>query len=218
MNSRKVCIAILCWKGYKKRLARTISTFWKFNGHGWDDDIIIWDNTDTGEDRSYIDKLPFRVFREGNSGVNLGVQDGTIRLWEICVDLGYNYILNLQDDFPSLAKTNIKTVISFLESRPKIGYVRLNKKRYSKKNMITGKTIKKERVKHKKAKFFISNMHFTLNPAIFRKDLLPLMKGCKSEIEMMKSYQTKYKLQAQLLPPTFKTVIVKRRSNWKRHV
>ena len=92
MNSRKVCIAILCWKGYKKRLARTISTFWKFNGHGWDDDIIIWDNTDTGEDRSYIDKLPFRVFREGNSGVNLGVQDGTIRLWEICVDLGLSLI------------------------------------------------------------------------------------------------------------------------------
>ena len=62
----------------------------------------------------------------------------------------------------------------------------------------------------------IFNLHFTLNPTIMRTDLANIMRGSKSEIVMMEKYNKKYKLRAQLVNPTFKTVIVKRRDGWRR--
>lgn len=217
MNKRKICIAVLCWKDYTDRLKKTIDSFWKHNGHVWDSDIIVWDNTDTGEDREYIDGLPFQVFREGDCGKNLGVQKGSVHLWDICSSMGYEYILNLQDDFPSIAKTKIKRVVSFLESRSDIGCIKLNDKKDRKRNIATKDKIKKKFIIHKKEQFMISNLHFTLNPTIMRTDLADLLRDSKSEIEMMKKYNKKYKLRAQLVNPTFKTVIVKRRDGWTRN-
>jgi|19_taG_2_1085344.scaffolds.fasta_scaffold00308_8 hypothetical protein len=217
MNKYKTCIAILCWNDYRGRLKRTVDSFWKHNGHSWDADTIVWDNTDagTGEDRGYIDGLPFQVFREGD-GENIGVQDGTIKLWDICSSLGYEYILNLQDDFPSIAKTRVKRAISLLKSRPDIGCIKLNDKKDRKRNIATKEKIRKKFITHKSERFMISNLHFTLNPTIMRTDLANIMRGSKSEIVMMEKYNKKYKLRAQLVNPTFKTVIVKRRDGWRR--
>ncbi len=217
MNKNKICIAILCWKDYEDRLKRTVESFWKHNGHIWDDDTIMWDNTDSGEDRTYVDNLPFRVFRDGDRGKNLGVQKGSVHLWDICKSLGYEYILNLQDDFPSIAKTRIKRVISLLKKRPDIGCIKLNDKKDRKRNIATKEKVRKKFLTHKKEKFMVSNLHFTLNPTIMRVDLADLLRNSKNEIEMMKKYNKKYKLRAQLVKPTFKTVIVKRRDGWVRN-
>tara|TARA_Y100000034_G_C6861891_1_gene392387 strand:- start:963 stop:1565 length:603 start_codon:yes stop_codon:yes gene_type:complete len=199
-------------------LKETISTFSAINRDiNLDKDLIVVDNSSTDGTVKFLKKSNYNIILNSS---NLGAQSGKMIGWKKALDLGYEYILFIEDDFPSINPVNIDIMESFLLKHEDVGYIRLNDKKYLKKHVITKRPIAYSNwFFYKGIKIRTSNYNFTTNPVFFRASLVEhfLKYGkAKSEKDYMRWYMDKYDLQAHMKPHSFKTIIKKRREDWIR--
>ena len=227
-----ILVIILTWN--KRRLTRqTVKSFLKFNSENIKKyDFLFIDNASTDTTVKWIKRHNFEVLENKK---NTGVFRASTRAWKVAYDRKYDYILNLQNDFPSSATIPIDDIMLLFETRAKIGFVQLNdkkhvwmdrggklkmkSKKHNKPNVVAGKRIRGKRVRCGNTKFFISNSHFSFNPLIFPASLVPHLIKTKKPRErgVMEQFEKTGLRAAKVRKRCFETIIRKRGNvNWKR--
>lgn len=208
----RTMVAVLTWNRVD-RLRKTLDSFHKHNGT--DIPIFVFNNNSTDGTRKFLDS---RDYISHHNSANLGPYVGTVTLWQHAAKQGYDYLLNLEDDFPCKGKVPFGLIEKYLDKFQDVGFVRLNEKRkYKKRNISTHK-----RIVYDKWRTFgdpgwlfrTSNHHFTCNPIVFRSSMAPDMKDATSEYNMMDVYTKCYPQASELKPFLFKTLYNKRQ--WGR--
>jgi len=162
----RTLITILTWN----RLSVTKSTIKSLYKHNTDDfDLLFIDNGSTDGTVEYLEgKYPLI-----KNKTNEGIFNASTKAWKEGVKQGYDYILNLQNDFPCTRKIPIKEMEDHMDKNPDIGFIRLNKKKDKKKNIVTGKPIRYEKAEsigsYTLAK---NNYHAGFNPALIRATII----------------------------------------------
>lgn len=212
----KTAITILTWNRVGK-LKETVETFRSFNKNAYDDHTIVVNNGSDDGTREYVDSMPLTSIHLDS---NLGAQKGKMTCWQEAKKRGYDYILFLEDDFPSLRDCPIAVFENFLAEREDIGYIRLNDKKYRPNHVISKKKVTYSNwFWFEGEKIRTSDYNFTTNPIMFRTSLVDHFVpygNAKHEKDYMRWYMDKYKLQAQVKPFIFKTVIEPRQEGWIR--
>jgi len=228
----RTLITMITWNRLK--LTReTLRTFEHFNGKK---DILIVDNGSTDRTVKHLRKR--RGYEVIESKKNLGVFLATRIAWLEARNRGYDFILNLQNDFPSIRPVPYEDIEKYLDENSNVGFVQLNDKgrlcypkkngkyrikiKPRKKNLVTGKSIKyKGWMICGSTKFAKGNYHFSFNPNFFRTELVPILvdKVIKPRERQIMEQFAKTKLKcAKLHHRCFETVIRKRENTrkWKR--
>lgn len=227
----RCCVLILTWN----RLQITKETFESFVQHNGRDscDFLVIDNNSRDGTREYFKKQNIEVIRNRK---NLGVYLATRKGWLEIKKRGYDFILNLQNDFPCVKKIPFDDLASFMDSRSDVGFVLLNDKTHllversngsfkrvikaRKRNMFTKRPLKFGKwFIHGNTKFAVGNHHFTFNPTFFRTSMVESVIGPVDrprEFGLMANYSTLRLRSAKLKRKCFDTIIRKRSSGWKR--
>jgi glycosyltransferase involved in cell wall biosynthesis len=196
-------------------LKKTLAEFYEYNGKS--QDIMVLDNGSKDGTPDWLRSEGFDILSED---VNLGVFDGTMKLWQEALKRGYDFILNLQDDFPCIATIPFDTLEAFLDQEKDVGYIRLNDKKDQTENIVTRKPIVfGEKIKLGNYKFRKYNYHATFNPCLIRSKLVPLfVKDQKKHRErgLMEKFAATGLLAARVYPSMFITLPQRPRINgWK---
>lgn len=202
---------MLTWNRLKK-LRKTLDSFHRYNGDKFKDHMYIVDNGSKDGTHEYLKKTGLHVM---TNETNEGAQAGKYKGWTEAMNRGYEYLIFIEDDFPSLRDIPIKKLEAYLDEHKEVGYIRLNDKK-------TRKTHKVTKLRHnywpwfkyKGEKMRKSDYHFTSNPTIFRTSLVPHMGGAETEVDYMRSYLGQYDYMCFLNNACFKTVIMKRQKGW----
>lgn len=210
----RTCITILTWNRLDV-LKKTLRLFFKFNGKY--SDIIFLDNGSSDGTVKWLKKQNYDVIVLPK---NLGVYRGTMPLWNKAYERGYEFILNLQDDFPCKAKIPFKLIEGYLDENIDVGYVRLNEKRDQKRNIVTGEDIafvKRERIGQYKFKKY--NYHATFNPTIMKSWLVPVVQANQTKFRergLMEKFALTKLFAARIYPNMFDTLPQRpREGDWK---
>lgn len=210
----RTCITILTWNRLSV-LQKTLAGFFKHNGKKYP--MLFLDNGST-------DGTPEWLKSQGYPTIclpkNLGVFDGTMEVWKEAHRLRYDFILNLQDDFPNIAPIPFGTLEKFLDQEKDVGYIRLNDKKDQPKNIVTGKPIVLgSKIKLEGCRFRKYNYHATFNPTLMRTWLVPIFhtnQGKHRERGLMEKFNETSLLAARIYPPIFKTLPMRpREDGWK---
>lgn len=208
----------------------TLATFHKFNGHKIE--ILVVDNGSTDGTVEWLQKQGYEVVQNRK---NMGIFLATRSAWLECFKRGYSFIINVQNDFPSVRTIPINELEKFLDNRQDVGFVQLNDK--SKMVYVrsdgTKKTRKKPRTVNvltkKRLKYLAwekltddnsvctGNHHFTFNPTIFRVSLVSCLVGethKPRERYIMEQFEQTGLLSAKLKRKCFETIIRTRESGW----
>lgn len=109
------------------------------------------------------------------SKTNLGAVGGMLTSLNYAAEKSpdSNYLMTLEDDWESRDSLGayLDQILNFLDSTPSVGYIRLRTihQRVSNKNSVTREGIKYIPVNDL---IYRGNMHYTMNPAFFRKEIL----------------------------------------------
>lgn len=216
--SKRTCITVLTWNRLDA-LKNTLELFEKYNGS--EHDIFVVDN---GSTDGTVNWLTQQVISQRLSFLsltkNLGCFEGTMAAWKVAHEEGYDFILNLQDDFPCTAPVPFETIEKYLDDNIDVGYVRLNKKKDQKKNIVTGEPIEfttNEKIDGYKFKKY--NYHATFNPTIMKSWLVPIFYTNQKKIRergLMEKYAKTGLKAARIYPEMFETLPQRpREGEWK---
>ena len=201
---KRTCITVLTWNRLDS-LKNTLELFEKYNGN--EHDIIIVDNGSNDGTQAWLRQNRKEWF---GSGSNLGVFEGTMWCWKLAHQRNYDFILNLQDDFPCTRKIPFETIEKYLDDNIDVGYVRLNEKKDQKKNIVTGQPIVlQEKEKIDGYAFRKYNYHATFNPTIMKAWLVPIFYTNQHKIRergLMEKYAKTGLLAARIYPNMFDTL------------
>jgi len=163
----RTLITILTWNRLKEYTTPTMHSLYDFNKEV--PDVLFVDN---GSDDGTIGWLKKRNYEVLENKKNKGIFVGTRKLWLEAVDRGYDFILNLQNDFPCVAPIPFDDIYDFLDQHKDVGFVRLNDKKKKPgrdRNKFTNEKLKFESwVKYGNTEFSKHNHHFSFNPNLFR--------------------------------------------------
>jgi len=224
----RTLIVVVTWNRLKI-LKHTIKTFCKKNGACHD--FLIIDNGSTDGTRKYIKKMGFDSILNGK---NEGIFFASRRGWMEGIRRGYDFILNLQDDFPCIRSVPFAAAESYLDSREDVGFVRLNDKRKMIKVHSDGrKTIKKTKrtinkltkknlrykdwEEHEGVLFQKHNHQFSFNPNLFKSSIVESLVGevrKPREIQIMEEFEKLKLFSVRLRKPCFETILYPRRKDW----
>jgi len=211
----RTCITILTWNRLPV-LKETLKLLYKHNGRY--SDILFLDN---GSSDGTVDWLKSKKYEVISFPKNLGVYRGTLPLWEEAYKRGYDFILNLQDDFPCRGTVPFGLIEKYLDDNPDVGYVRLNEKRDQKRNIVTGEDIAfVHRERMGKYKFKKYNYHATFNPTIMKSWLVPVIQANQRKFRergLMEKFAKTGLLAARIYPNMFDTLPQRSRDtiDWK---
>lgn len=231
MNSRHI-ITLLTWNRLDLT-KQTMRSFWKFNGK--EHNVLCFDNGSKDGTANWLEKHGVEVIR---SEKNIGIFRATRNAWMTAHERGYEFILNLQNDFPSCREVPFEDCYQLMDSHSDVGFVLLNNKKYGlykenqagkikqfvKKtefveNKYTRDPLVEIRVKMGSTKFLVGNHHFTFNPTFFRSNLVKPIVG---EITLGKEWQifeefnkTGFK-SARLKSWSFDTILRSRYNGWTK--
>ncbi|MHC4734850.1 MAG: glycosyltransferase family 2 protein [Planctomycetota bacterium] len=204
MNNRTL-IFILTWN----RLNLTQNTLYSLLKYNKKEmlDILFVDNGSSDGTSEYLKSENYEVI-ENNK--NEGIFRGTKKGWMEGVKRGYDFVLNLQNDFPCIAPVPFAVLEQYLDNNTDVGLIRLNKKRDRKKNMVT-----KEPVRYEKPQSFGSysiskcNYHASFNPCLIKSSIIPALvdyDGDKPKERVIMNNLVKLNLKcAKLIPEPFLT-------------
>jgi len=216
----RTVIAILTWNRLDK-LRETLDTFFTHNGREGHDIFILDNGSNESSTLQFIQrkKIATSVFR---SNTNLGVYNGTMLLWRKCHEAKYDFILNLQNDFPSIAPVPFKELENYLDRSVDVGFVRLNDKVEQKKNIVTEQEIVRRPFVKIGAGYKVSkyNYHMSFNPYIFKAWMVPLFYTNQEKMRergIMEKFAQTGLLGAKIKPNCFRTYPQqKRHEGWIR--
>lgn len=169
MTKSRTLITILTWN--RRKLTRnTLKSLFKFNQDNMRD-ILFIDNGSTDGTLEWIYKKGYEVIKNSS---NEGIFRASTKAWMIGVERGYDYILNLQNDFPCTMTIPFDELESYMDKNLDVGFIRLNKKKDKKKNLVTKEPIQYEIEElmvcgHRLAK---NNYHAGFNPALIRSSII----------------------------------------------
>jgi len=165
--SNRTLIVILTWNRLKVT-RNTIKTLFKHNGK--DVNLLFIDNGSTDGTVEYLLEKGFDVIQ---NKTNKGVFNASTKAWKEGVKKGYDYILNLQNDFPCTGKIPFEDLEAYMDNNDDVGMIRLNNKKDKKKNIVTGKKIRYESPE-KIGSYTLSknNYHAGFNPALIRSTII----------------------------------------------
>jgi len=191
----------------------------------------VVDNGSSDDTIAWLKRHNYEVLRNKK---NVGVFHATRRVWLEAHSREYEFILNLQNDFPACHPIPLDDIFLLFETYPKIGFVQLNNKKYlwthkGRKRVLkikrrTHNSCTKSKIKGKNvicgsSKFFISNHHFSFNPNFFPCKLVPKLVGKvrkPRERQIMEQFEKTKLKAARTRRRCFETVIRKREGRWKR--
>lgn len=223
---KKYVVTILTWNRPQK-VIETLSSFYTYNGENHD--IIVLDNGSSER----TDFSEFKDIETIYNKENMGVFLGTLQLWGLAIDRGYDYILNLQDDFPSIHSIPFKELICWVDKRRYIGFVRLNDKPDANKNTVTRKPIVYREAEYIGRGTCIQRYthHATFNPCLLRSKLAQKTidrvrskshkkrshKKIPSERTYMYTFEDTNFIAAKMIPPAFQTYPSRKRfEGWRK--
>lgn len=206
----------------------TLKTFIKHNGRR---DLLFVDNGSTDRTVKYLRKRHYEVLK---NDANLGIFMATRRAWLESHARGYDFILNLQNDFPCIRKIPFDELESYFDNNPDVGFVQLNDKgrllfvrsdgsiKIRKKPRIHNYLTKEPLVFEKwdgiaDNKICKGNHHMSFNPVIFRASLVPILVGeiiKPRERHIMEQFNSTKLKSAKLYRRCFETVIRSREKEW----
>lgn len=216
VNKNRTLITILTWN--RKKLTRnTIKLLWKYNQDNMRD-ILFIDNGSTDGTIEWIEKNGYEVIK---NATNEGIFRASTKAWLAGVERGYDYILNLQNDFPCTRTIPFDILEIYMDNNLDVGFIRLNKKKDKKKNLVTKESIRYEGPQtidgHSFAK---NNYHAGFNPALIRssiiKDFVEYDGDKPRERILMNNFNKMGLKCAKLLPEVFDTLKQNHRvEGWK---
>ncbi len=216
INSRTL-ITILTWN--RRKITRSILKSLLHFNEGNMRDILFIDNGSNDGTVKYFRKKGYEVLR---NKTNEGIFRASTKAWMIGVERGYDYILNLQNDFPCTKTIPFDMLEHYMDNNLDVGFIRLNKKKDKKKNLVTGEKIKYEIPElmvcgHTLAK---NNYHAGFNPALIRSTIIKYFieyDGDKPRERILMNNFNKMNLKcAKLLPAVFDTLKQNHRvEGWK---
>jgi glycosyltransferase involved in cell wall biosynthesis len=166
VNNRTL-IVILTWNrlNVTKDTLKTL-----FHHNGKDIDLLFIDNGSTDGTVEYLEGKGFEVIK---NKTNKGIFRASTKAWEEGVRKGYDYILNLQNDFPCVRPMPFKDLEVYMDNNKDVGFIRLNKKKDKKKNIVTGQPITYEKAEII-GSYTLSknNYHAGFNPALIRSTII----------------------------------------------
>ena len=121
----RVLVTVLTWNR-RSLLKRTLKHFNKYNDVSLFDFLVV-DNGSSDDTVAWLKKHNYEVLRNKK---NVGVFHATRRVWLEAHNRGYEFILNLQNDFPACHPIPLDDIFLLFETRPKVGFVQLNNKKY----------------------------------------------------------------------------------------
>ena len=165
--SNRTLIVILTWNRLKVT-RNTIKTLFKHNGVNID--LLFIDNGSTDGTVEYLLKNEFTVIQ---NSTNEGIFNASTTAWKAGVVIGYDYILNLQNDFPCTGRIPFEDLETYMDNNEDVGLIRLNKKKDKKRNIVTEKKIRYESPE-KIGSYTLSknNYHAGFNPALIRSTII----------------------------------------------
>jgi len=215
-NKSRTAVVVLTWNGLE-RLQNTLETFHKYNGYGVP--VYIVDNRSTDGTIEFIKKENKYNLVENNS--NLGIFLGTFAGLNRVVDDGYDFVINVQNDFPSLYATPIDRLQTYLDANLDVGFVRLNDKKDKSKNLITNEKIvyDKWEALSRKIRIAKSNYHISFNPNMIRCSIVKHLSQTDKirERGMMEQFEMLGLRSAKINPPCYKTFPCRDRINGWTH-
>lgn len=227
MSKDRTVITLLTWN----RLEVTKQTLLSFSKYNKRHDLLAIDNGSTDGTPEWLSSNGYEVIRNNK---NEGIFLATKKAWEEAAKRGYEFILNLQNDFPCLRKIPFSSIENYLDQNKDVGFVLLNDKSSMLKYKSNGKVVKKtnnnrrNKVTEQKIvfddwqvfeghKFRKGNHHFTFNPTIFS---TKLVEKCISvaekqrELGLMLSFDKLKMRSAHLDKKCFETILRPREKNW----
>jgi len=168
MSSRTL-IVILTWNRFKLT-RKTLKSLFEFNKKEDVPDILFIDNGSTDGTTKKLEKLGYEVIKNKS---NEGIFKASTKAWLEGVDRGYDFILNLQNDFPCTGAVPFKAMEDYLDSHDDVGFIRLNKKKDKKRTIFKEEPVRyfdKEKLgEHTIEK---CNYHCSFNPNLMKSSLI----------------------------------------------
>jgi glycosyltransferase involved in cell wall biosynthesis len=199
---KRTAIVVLTWNDLPK-LTETLSTFREFNGV---QDMYVVDNGSTDGTREYLAGKDYQVIHHQR---NTGVFTGTMSGWTYAAQQGHEFILNVQSDFPSVAKIPFGLLEQYLDLNPDVGFIRLNAKKDFPRNSATGRPIIYQAWDPVGDGFEIAkyNYHMAFHPYLFRSSFVEHFSRAplRTERGLMAKYEELNKRGARLRPHCFHT-------------
>lgn len=205
MKKNRSLIVILTWNRLKIT-RKTLKTLSKHNGKELD--LLFIDNGSTDGTVEYFDHKGYEVIK---NMANEGIFRASAKAWIEGVNRGYDFVLNLQNDFPCTRKIPFNILEQYMDDHTDIGFIRLNKKKDKKRNMVTGKKIRYE-LPQVFGEFSISrySYHATFNPCLIKasiiKDLVKYDGDNPRERILVNNFAELGLGCAKLLPEVFDTM------------
>jgi len=211
----RTLITILTWNRLNVTKA-TLRTLFKNNGK--DVDLLFIDNGSTDGTVEYLEGKGYEVIK---NKTNEGIFNASTKAWKEGVKKGYDYILNLQNDFPCTRPIPFKEMEEYMDNNTDVGLIRLNKKKDKKKNIVTG-----AKIRYKNAENIGSytlaknNYHAGFNPALIRATIIDKFSEYDGdnprERILMNNYNALGLQCAKLMPEVFDTLKQNHRvEGWK---
>jgi len=163
----RTLVVVLTWNRIKVT-KNTIKTLVKNNGK--DIDFLFIDNGSTDGTVEYLEDKGYDVIK---NKTNEGIFNASVRAWKEGVKRGYDYILNLQNDFPCTGRIPFNDLETYMDNNLDVGFIRLNKKKDKKKNIVTDNKIRYE--SHENIGSYTlskNNYHAGFNPALIRSTII----------------------------------------------
>ena len=227
---KRILVTILTWNRVKL-LKNTINTFFRKNKKRYFD-VLVYDNGSTDKTKRYLKsiKVPYIGGKK-----NIGIFGGTSELWMHAHNKGYDFVINIQNDFPCIRPIPFMDMMSYMDRNSDVGFVLLNNKgrvikvsssgkrkvvnSIKNKNKYTLKKLKYKKWQLEGKTYFVKfNHHFTFNPTFVRTSILPDIvtdNSKRREWGIMKRYNESGLLSAKIRKPYFDTIIRHRNVGWK---
>lgn len=226
----KHLITIVTWNRLKLT-KNTLRTFWQHNGK--DHPILVVDNGSSDRTLKWLNKHRIEVII---NKTNQGIYMATRTAWFEALNRGYEFIVNLQNDFPSIRPMPFNSLEKYMDDHKNIGFIMLNDKSRLMVHHSDGRiSVKKRRrtrnfITHAKFKFGefekydnltirTTNHHFSFNPNFIRSSLVPDLIGeinDPREHYIMEQFESLNLKCAKPALPYFETIIRPREEGWKR--
>jgi len=218
MFKTRTLITILTWN--RVNLTKdTVSSVFLHNKNNMRD-ILFIDNGSTDGTIDYIKSIGCDFIR---NEINEGIFMASRKAWLEGVNRGYDFILNLQNDFPCVSKIPFDDIEKYLYLNNDVGFVRLNdkkKKPHKFLNYLTKKPIILEPwEKVGNTEFAKHNHHMSFNPNLIKSSIIyylvdPVEKTRERQImERFESLNMK-SVRIKEPCPCFDTIIRDREDGW----
>lgn len=203
----RTLIVVLTWNRLKKT-KKTIRSLFRYNNR--DLDFLFIDNGSTDGTVEWIENHNWNFIK---NSTNEGIFRASTKAWTEGVKMGYDFILNLQNDFPCTRKIPFDEMESYMDDNLDVCYIRLNKKKDKKKNIVTDEPIRYwDETKLGEYKVMKCNYHTGFNPSLIRSTIInDYIKyddkdGVPRERILMNNFEATGKQCAKLYPEVFETL------------